>query len=682
MTKHIICTTLIVVLSLISCRDSEKQLQKSLEQAGFNRMEFEKVLVHYQSDPQKLKAAKFLISNMKNKCSIDSTSIMSVQPYYDALINYLKNHGDYGPTMMYYLCDSIKNKTAGSPSPTPLYNYDLQILTSDFLISHIDNSFEAWQNNPQTRNIGFSDFCKFILPYKCDNTFWADVFPYLFGCYKHIADTLKTESFIQIGKSIDKQIKHNFRQDGMFLLQYPFLQPTTKYNYTMARLGSCAEANYTVISTLRSLGIPAAFNLIPYWGNSNAAHSWTEIIGDEPSKYYDNQQTQYDGPQSIIISDMFWFNRHFDFFDGIPENVSIRWCRTVPKVFRENYAIQKDNLANISGFINIPEFFNNPGLEDISDKYIECTDVKIRLDKDSVDKRFAYLCCYVPETYSWTPVAWGKIKSNGTVRFEKMGKNIVYMPAYYRNGQIVPAASPFLLDAKGEIVPLEASQETEPEAVFYSKVPYRSHILYYALDMLNCCFQVADKADMSDTATIHRIGKLPHYGQEIEIENAQPGRYGIYSFPAGRHGFISDIEFYGPDENGNETKLVGKPIGNPGIYGNGLCELFDGSRITYYAQDPSRGINYVGMDFGKPVKITRIVYYPHTDDNGVVPDELYELFYWGSGGWVSLGRQTGRNDKTLVYKDIPKNALMRLHDITTGNENRIFIYKDSKQIFY
>ena len=125
----------------------------------------------------------------------------------------------------------------------------------------------------------------------------------------------------------------------------------------MARLGSCAEANYTVISTLRSLGIPAAFNLIPYWGNSNAAHSWTEIIGDEPSKYYDNQQTQYDGPQSIIISDMFWFNRHFDFFDGIPENVSIRWCRTVPKVFRENYAIQKDNLANISGFINIPEFF-------------------------------------------------------------------------------------------------------------------------------------------------------------------------------------------------------------------------------------------------------------------------------------------------------------------------------------
>ena len=682
MTKPIICFAFTASLLFISCENSEKQLKKSLEQAGFNRPEFEKVLEQYQNTPQKLKAARFLISNMKDKSSIDSISIATVQPYYDALINYLKVHGDYGPTMMYYKCDSIKNKAADFPSVSPLYNYDLQILTSDFLINHIDNSFKAWQNNPQTRNISFSDFCNFILPYKCDNTFWAGTFSYLHGLYKYMADSLKSESFIQIGKSIDKQIKNNFRQDGIFLQQHPFLQPTTKYNYTMARLGSCAEANYTVITTLRSLGIPAAFNLVPYWGNSNASHSWTEIIGDKPQKRYNNEQTQYNGPQSEIISDMFWFNRHFDFFDGIPENVLIRWNRTVPKVYRENYAIQNNNLANTADLMNIPDFFNNPGLEDITDKYIECTNVKIELHKDSVAKRFAYLCCYVPETYSWTPVAWGKIKNNGTVRFEKMGKNIVYMPAYFTNGRVIPAAAPFLLDAKGHVVSLEPSQTMEPEAVFYSKVPYRSHVLYYALDMLNCSFQVADKADMSDTTTIYKIDKLPHYGQEVEIKNSRPGRYGIYSFPVGRHGFISDIEFYGLDENGDETKLTGKPIGNPGIYGNGLNELFDGSRVSYYAQDPACGINYVGIDFGKPVRITKIVYYPHTDDNGVVPGELYELFYWKDSAWISLGRQTGQKDKTLVYKNIPKGVLLRLHDITTGNENRIFIYKDGKQIFY
>ena len=665
-----------------SCTGSKYDLSRSFELAETNQTELQKVLDHFKDDPRKLKAAAFLIYNMSERYSLDSISVCEVQPYYDVLIQYLNEHGNYGATMMYYICDSIKKQKHITPDPIPKYKRDLQIISAEFLINHIERSFAAWQNNPQTNKLDFKTFCYYILPYTCDNTFWPGAFDFQNNLYKSMYDTLQTKSYIEVGKYIDKDIKINFRQDGIFLIEYPFLQPTVQYNYMHARLGSCAEANYTVITTLRSFGIPTAFNRIPYWGNSNAAHSWTEIIGDKPQKRYNNEQTQYNGPQSEIISDMFWFNRHFDFFDGIPENVLIRWNRTVPKVYRENYAIQNNNLANTADLMNIPDFFNNPGLEDITDKYIECTNVKIELHKDSVAKRFAYLCCYVPETYSWTPVAWGKIKNNGTVRFEKMGKNIVYMPAYFTNGRVIPAAAPFLLDAKGHVVSLEPSQTMEPEAVFYSKVPYRSHVLYYALDMLNCSFQVADKADMSDTTTIYKIDKLPHYGQEVEIKNSRPGRYGIYSFPVGRHGFISDIEFYGLDENGDEMKLTGKPIGNPGIYGNGLNELFDGSRVSYYAQDPACGINYVGIDFGKPVRITKIVYYPHTDDNGVVPGELYELFYWKDDTWISLGRQTGQKDKTLVYKNIPQNALLRLHDITTGNENRIFIYQDGKQVFY
>jgi hypothetical protein len=46
------------------------------------------------------------------------------------------------------------------------------------------------------------------------------------------------------------------------------------------------------------------------------------------------------------------------------------------------------------------------------------------------------------------------------------------------------------------------------------------------------------------------------------------------------------------------------------------------------------------MDFGRPTRITKIRYLPRNDDNIIVPGQLYELFYWGYGGWVSLGRQT------------------------------------------
>ena len=93
-------------------------------------------------------------------------------------------------------------------------------------------------------------------------------------------------------------------------------------------------------------------------------------------------------------------------------------------------------------------------------------------------------------------------------------------------------------------------------------------------------------------------------------------------------------------------------------------------------------VGYVGLDFGKPYRITRIKYHPRSDDNNIVPGELYELYYWTTNGWESLGRQIGREDKTLRYSNVPQNTLLRVHNHTRGKENRIFLYDNDKQIFY
>ena len=68
--------------------------------------------------------------------------------------------------------------------------------------------------------------------------------------------------------------------------------------------------------------------------------------------------------------------------------------------------------------------------------------------------RHAYLCCYEPESLSWTPVAWGEIHK-GEARFKKVGKNIVYLPAIYENGMVIPAGDVFLLTDAGNVVPLD-----------------------------------------------------------------------------------------------------------------------------------------------------------------------------------------------------------------------------------
>ena len=68
------------------------------------------------------------------------------------------------------------------------------------------------------------------------------------------------------------------------------------------------------------------------------------------------------------------------------------------------------------------------------------------------------------------------------------------------------------------------------------------------------------------------------------------------------------------------------------------------------------------------------------DSNEVIPGDDYELFYWNDE-WCSLGRKTAGHD-TLVYVEVPKNALLWLHNHTQGKEERIFTYESGKQIWW
>ncbi len=52
---------------------------------------------------------------------------------------------------------------------------------------------------------------------------------------------------------------------------------------------------------------------------------------------------------------------------------------------------------------------------------------------------------------NWQPVQWGGKIKNEKVVFEGMGKDVVYLPCYYINGNLTYAGSPFLLNQEGDI---------------------------------------------------------------------------------------------------------------------------------------------------------------------------------------------------------------------------------------
>ena len=107
---------------------------------------------------------------------------------------------------------------------------------------------------------------------------------------------------------------------------------------------------------------------------------------------------------------------------------------------------------------------------------------------------------------------------------------------------------------------------------------------------------------------------------------------------------------------------------------------FDDDPFTYYISNLQSG-GWIGMDFGKPVRINKVGYLARGDDNNIRVGDEYELYYWDLNGWVSLGKQRA-TIMSLTFNNVPDNALLILRDHTRGKEERIFLYEDNEQIWY
>lgn len=110
-----------------------------------------------------------------------------------------------------------------------------------------------------------------------------------------------------------------------------------------------------------------------------------------------------------------------------------------------------------------------------------------------------------------------------------------------------------------------------------------------------------------------------------------------------------------------------------------LANCFDYAPLTYFLSK-KEGQELI-FDFGSEVLINKILCIPRNDDNFIRPGDTYELFYWGKDKkWISLGKQKAKG-VYLQYKDVPRNALLFLHNETRGKEEEVFFLRDGEQYF-
>jgi hypothetical protein len=175
--------------------------------AGENRIELEKVLEHYSNDPAdnlKLKAARFLIENMDLYFFYASPRLDAYYNTLDSIFSLNRCHEDLTMEQK-NLLDQLQQRGMPFYRTIP----DLQSVSAEFLIDNIDRAFEAWKH-PYAGELGFDDFCEYLLPYKSAQTerpdFWRSIYKDAFYPY------------VKAGLDV------SCRPDSGLILHHPFIE--------------------------------------------------------------------------------------------------------------------------------------------------------------------------------------------------------------------------------------------------------------------------------------------------------------------------------------------------------------------------------------------------------------------------------------------------------------------------
>jgi hypothetical protein len=647
--KAAIC--LLIVIGLSSCRGLPKNVRMVLDAAGDNRFELEKVIDNYRqlpADSLKLKAAFFLIGSMGDKYYYDGELL-------DAYVGYAKLFGN-DEARNDIIMDSINDIHGPLIINRLRIISDMESLNAEYLINNIDMAFRVWDEQPWNRHLSFDQFCEYILPYRVGNERPEYNRSEIYMQYNHLLDSVRMTG----GSATDACIVINnelINKGWMFTLDLASFPDFSFSILSEVRKGNCVAMTNMATMIMRALGIPVTTDMIPRWGvRGNTGHIWNVVLDEN------GRNIPFVGTES---------NPGEGFHN---ENY---YKMTV--VYRKYFACQHVNLpAGRKSADAVPPLFTDPHLKVVSEEYFDQFDAGISLDKNEAkSEKNVYACVFKYGNENWEAVDWGKIKKSRVVFSGLSCNGIPYLPAYFRNGSFYPANDLFIFMEGGRMVFPKADTCNKQDMVLHRKYP----LPLYTGDMAGGKFQASDYSDFRTPVDLFVIPENDSSltWQEISVSPRKPFRYFRYLGPGDSKGPIAEIEFYSGPERISGSIMCGIKPGTD--YTHSPDKANDGDRLTYFISDTEDDA-WIGIDCGSPLKLTRIRYLPHNDDNNVVNGHQYELVYWGDKKWVSAGTKIAVMDNYLEYKDIPSGAIYLLRDLTKGRQVRLFTYENGEQVWW
>lgn len=603
------------------------------------------ILADYMNkNPFKEKAAEYLMENLKYhyfyKGEKEDIYLETVNKYYTNK-------------------DTLKAKLKllkDQRFPNPEMEFDISYLSAEDIKNNIELAYSIYNKTSWKDKVSLDLFCNYILPPRIekrgpDN--WREYYLNYFMRYDSSFFKKDMKSVIREVYAWQRNWDMNF--DCLWGDNNPKIPggfPTASID--KLTYGSCAEKAVKQVGIMRSLGIPATIDYSPMWLNCNSdRHDWGLIFLDSVNF------------EAINFSEPGVYKRS-DFM--------------VSKVFRKSYSPNFESHVFYRGYCKfLPEYFNDPFINDVTSSYIKTIDVEIEIDKDIPEEaKIAYLAAY--RHPDWIPIDWSEIKGDKTV-FHNINQDGMYLLVYIDENGMKYLQDP--VSVKNADVHYYHADTTKLRSVKLTRKYYLGDYKFaYMGRMIGGKFQGANKADFSDAVNLYEVKKHPGpFFNEIAFNNSESFRYLRYLSPDSSYGNVAEIEFY---ENPSDTaKMTGRIIGTKGSMNNDPVTTskaaFDGNLLSIVNAPEPNG-SWTGLDLGRKKRLSKLRFLTRTDMNFIYAGNVYELKYW-SGEWKSLGVVTA-DTSYIIYNNVPSNALLLLRNLTTGQEERIFTYENGEQVWW
>lgn len=642
--KNII-KTLIFAALLTACQENalDRDVKMALASAGDNRAELEAVLNYYRQDTEKYRAAKYLIVNMPGHYSYAETS--RIDKFYDSLDSLLN---EMGGSSRANLQSAIKDLYLSYGLNRLTTVPDVKVIKSEFLIGNIDRAFNQWKTIPWCRNLDFEQFCELLLPYKVTETqsltpWWNEYNDIVSDSLDRMSScSLFRISSFQATEVVNNALRQHFDRDPEdYEIPQLFYRPMTRLRIPF---GTCDELCQAGLSAFRATGIPVAMDYVPVWGYGNRGHTWGVVHAPNGK----------DIPFVPIFMSPY---------------VQHKVNETIAKVYRRTYARNKDLVKVNSSGEWIPPLFRNIFQQDVTARYADVCDLTIKIP-DAASK-YVYLCTSSRAT--WKPIDIAEVK-HGKASFSNVGKGCVFIVVSYdKTGTQHPLTLPLKLDRDGTLTTMEARQDSLINVRLYRKAPLLEYAWNMAVRIEGGEFEAADNPQFKNPVSVGLVHTPADQAGELDVYVRKYRYWRFIQRGDSARCYIGEIEM---QKGGVNLTSSGTAFGNypknKEITGK---TAFDGNVLSHLSFTHP-GEAWVGMDFGKPVSVDKIRYFPRSDGNMIEPGDEYELTYWSDGQWKSLGRKIATT-VSIEWNQVPADGVYVLLNRTKGNSVRIFLFNEN-----